>query len=40
MDVYYNLGPSEPPKKYSQYPWLNTTDGKWYLFDGTKWVKR
>lgn len=34
---FYNFGDSPPSVANQAYPWLRTTDGRWYTFSG-KWI--
>lgn len=34
---YYNVGATKPAVQFQAYPWLNTTDGRWYQFSG-QWI--
>lgn len=31
---FYNYGPDKPAPEFQPYPWLRTTDGRWYQFSG------
>lgn len=31
---YYNIGPTKPAPEFQAYPWLNTNDNRWYVFNG------
>jgi hypothetical protein len=31
---FYNFGPDKPAVSLQVYPWLRTTDGRWYVFSG------
>lgn len=35
--TFYNYGPTAPAPEYEGYPWLRTTDMRWYLFSGN-WI--
>ena len=35
--AFYNIGPTKPDPSLNGYPWLNTSDGRWYVFAGT-WI--
>lgn len=35
--AFYNFGSSKPDVAYNAYPWLRTTDMRWYYFDGI-WI--
>jgi hypothetical protein len=32
--AFYNIGPDKPSVDDQAYPWLRTTDGRWYVFNG------
>lgn len=31
---YYNYGADKPAPEFQAYPWLRTTDGRWYMYSG------
>lgn len=31
---FYNIGDTKPAPELQGYPWLRTTDGRWYVFQG------
>jgi len=31
---YYNIGDTKPAPEFQAFPWLRTTDGRWYVFSG------
>lgn len=32
--AFYNLGDTKPAPEFQAYPWLRTTDGRWYVYSG------
>jgi hypothetical protein len=35
--AFFNYGPDKPAPEFNVYPWLRTTDMRWYRFDGV-WI--
>lgn len=36
-ESFYNFGDTKPSPDNNSYPWLRTTDGRWYFFSGS-WI--
>lgn len=36
-ETFFNYGDTKPAPELEAYPWLRTTDGRWYSFDGD-WI--
>ena len=37
--AFYNVGATKPDVQFNSYPWLNTSDGRWYTFSG-EWISK
>lgn len=36
-ETFYNFGDTVPAPEFQAYPWLRTTDGRWYVYSGD-WI--